>query len=62
MQFLGGLKPKLKPCNIDSNLLYIYLEHKLETITTNSARWIVDSTGVFLEANVGGFDVILGCP
>ena len=62
MQLLGGLKPKQKPRGIDGNPLHIYLEHKLETVTTDSAGRIVGSTGVFLGADIGGFDVILRRP
>ena len=62
MQFLGGSKPKQKPRGIDGNPLHTYLEHKLETVTTDSAGRIVGSTGVFLGADIGGFDVILGRP
>lgn len=62
MQLLGRLKPKQKPHDIDDNLLHIYLEHKLETVTTDSAGQIIGSTDVFLGADIEGFDVILGRP
>lgn len=60
MQFLGKFKPKMKPNGINGNPLYIYLKYKLETIITNSARQIVSTISIFLEANKKGFDIILG--
>ncbi len=37
-----------------------YFEHELEVLTTDSAGRIVCSTGTFLGAAIGGFDIILG--
>lgn len=60
MQLLGGFQPKQKPRGIDGNLLHTYLEHKLETITTDFVGRMVGSTGVFSGVDIRGFDVILG--
>lgn len=62
MQLTGGSQPDQKPRGIDGNPLRTYLEHKLEVFTTDSAGRIVCSTVIFLGADVGGFDIILGRP
>lgn len=62
MQLLGGSQLKHKPHDIDGNPLYNYLEHKLQIFTSDSVGRIVDSTDIFLRADIGGFDIILGRP
>ena len=62
MHLLGRTQLKQKPRGIDGNPLLTDFEHKLDTFTTNSARRIECSTVVFLEADIGGFHVILGRP
>ena len=62
MQLPGGCQPHHKPRGIDGNLLNTYFEHELEVLTTDSVGRIVCSTGTFLGAAIGGFDIILGQP
>lgn len=60
MQLPRGSQPHQKPRGIDGNPLHTYFEHELEVFTTDSAGRIVCSIGVFLGADIGGFDIILG--
>ena len=62
MQLAGGDQPKQAPRGIDSNPLRTYLEHDLKVFTTDSAGRIVCNNGMFLGADIGGFDIILGRP
>ena len=60
MNFPGGCQPHQKLRGIDGNLLHTYFEHELEVFTTDSEGQIVCSIGIFLGADIGGFDIILG--
>ena len=60
MQLLGGCKPHHKPRRIDGNSLHTYFEHELEVFITDSTEQIVYSSGTFLGAIIGWFDIILG--
>lgn len=59
IQLLRRLKLKQKLHGIDNNPLYIYLEYKLKSITTNSVKPIVSSINIMLEADIILFDIIL---
>ncbi len=60
MQLLEGCQPYQKLHGIDDNLFYTYFEHELEVFITDSTERIVCNTGTFLEADIGGFNIILG--
>lgn len=62
MQLTGGNQPNQKPRGIDGNPLRTYFEHKLEVFTTDLAKQIVCNIVVFLGADIGGFDIMLGRP
>ena len=62
MQLLEECQPYQKLRGIDGNMFYTYFEHELEVFTTDSAGRIVFSTDNFLEADIGGFNIILGRP
>ena len=62
IQFLKGCQPPQKLRRPDGNLLDTYFEYELKVFTTDSAGRIVFSTGTFLGADIGEFDIILGRP
>ncbi len=62
MQFPGGCQLHQKLRGIDGNSLHTYFEHELKVFTMDSAGRIVFSIGIFLGADIGEFDIILGRP
>ncbi len=62
LQLTNGVSPTQKPRGIDGNSIRVYLEYKIDVFTSDSAGRIARTESVFLGADIGGFNMILGRP
>lgn len=61
LQLQNGVVPCRKPRGIDGKPLQTYLEYIVDVFTSDSAGRIVKTDCTVLGADIGGFDMILGC-